>query len=643
MILRLFLAQALACFCACLAFAGSTEERAEELDHVLAALVAPRPLAAVALSSDGRYLAGLVAGPKLEGYDHAYGPRRLKVWRTADNPLTGAALPIDTGRLRWMAWAGSGRLLVSLARESPKQSPDLQVYDARTQQLRPLIAKGERAPEVLEPVLLSAMIDTPDTVLLQWEERRRRGYPAAYRVNVVSGEVKKVVSAWSPILRWYASPEGVVSLGEGYQDGKQKIFGRTASGGWKAFSERDRLADPALQPLYVESGGRTVVALSSHASDTRALWRMTTADGTFLKRLAGHERFDMSAALISPATHLVQGARYVGERPEAIYLDQAADAAAKAVTASLGVKAALLEGASRDGGVSLYRTEGVGGQRGYALYAEGGEPRWVQKPAPLPFARASTEMIWTDLPESAGRMHMLVTRPPEGMQIKGGIVRLHGGPVRRVHDRFRPLSQWLAQNGFVVVEPNFRGSAGYGDAWRRAGYGEWGQAMQRDVATAAKWLQARLPDGANMCAIGGSYGGYAALMSVIQDYDLFRCAASWNGVTSLPLYLRELNRTRFSRMVIPRVKGALSTRQLKALSPTFAASRVRRPVHIAFGTEDDTIMPAHSKSMIVELARYRKRYEDLAIEGADHALTRAHDKALYYSDLLSFLEKWIAR
>ena len=111
----------------------------------------------------------------------------------------------------------------------------------------------------------------------------------------------------------------------------------------------------------------------------------------------------------------------------------------------------------------------------------------------------------------------------------------HGGPIGiadRVH--FDWWAQAFASRGYAVLQPNYRGSGGYGGDFRRTGYGEWGKKMQTDLSDGVAFLAAQgTIDPRRVCIVGGSYGGYAALAGVTLQHGVYRCAVSYGGVSDL--------------------------------------------------------------------------------------------------------------
>ncbi len=128
-----------------------------------------------------------------------------------------------------------------------------------------------------------------------------------------------------------------------------------------------------------------------------------------------------------------------------------------------------------------------------------------------------------------------VTEPPGSADhLRPLVVMPHGGPEVRDKYTFDTLAQYLAPRGYVVLQPNFRGSGGFGRKFAEAGYGQWGARMHEDVMDSAKALVAEgKVDPKRVCIVGGSYGGYEAMYAAATEPDTFKCAVSFDGVSDL--------------------------------------------------------------------------------------------------------------
>ena len=182
---------------------------------------------------------------------------------------------------------------------------------------------------------------------------------------------------------------------------------------------------------------------------------------------------------------------------------------------------------------------------------------------------------------------------------------VHGGPwVRGVSWQWERWSQFLASRGYLVIQPEFRGSAGYGEDHFRAGFKQWGQAMQDDVTDALRWAQQQGLASDKACIMGASYGGYSTLMGLAKDPDLYRCGVAWLGVTDLELFTQgawwlEDDSKLARRLTVPEMVGdpKKDAVMLAANSPVKLASRIKAPLLLAYGEADYRVPIAHGHRM----------------------------------------------
>ncbi len=187
------------------------------------------------------------------------------------------------------------------------------------------------------------------------------------------------------------------------------------------------------------------------------------------------------------------------------------------------------------------------------------------------------------------------------------VVLVHGGPwVRGGFWRWQPMEQFLASRGYLVISPEFRGSMGYGDAHFRAGWKQYGQAMQDDVADSLLWArQQSLADPARACIAGASYGGYSTLMGLVRHPQLYRCGVAWAAVTDPFLFLegswwvRDDVSSEGRRYSLPELVGDVQrdAEMLRAVSPLEQAARIRAPVLLAFGERDLRVPIQHGERL----------------------------------------------
>ncbi|WP_394781777.1 alpha/beta fold hydrolase [Undibacterium sp.] len=180
------------------------------------------------------------------------------------------------------------------------------------------------------------------------------------------------------------------------------------------------------------------------------------------------------------------------------------------------------------------------------------------------------------------------------------VVLVHGGPyLRGGHWNWEAEAQFLASRGYAVLEPEFRGSTGFGSKLFEAGWKQWGLAMQDDIADGTKWaIEKGYANPGRICIAGASYGGYATLMGLIRNPELFRCGIDWVGVTDINLLYdivwsdmdAQWEKYGMPLLIGDQIKDA---QQLKATSPMLNAARITQPLLLAYGGSDRRVPIDH--------------------------------------------------
>ncbi|MFI4934162.1 MAG: prolyl oligopeptidase family serine peptidase [Caulobacterales bacterium] len=153
----------------------------------------------------------------------------------------------------------------------------------------------------------------------------------------------------------------------------------------------------------------------------------------------------------------------------------------------------------------------------------------------LPPERLGTMERFTYAARDGTSIPAYLTRPPGAPKGPLPLVVIpHGGPEARDNFDFDTWSQFIATRGYLVLQPNYRGSGGYGVAYAEAGYGQWGGRMQDDINDGIrKLVETGQADPARICIFGASYGGYAALIGGALNPELYKCVVSWAGISDL--------------------------------------------------------------------------------------------------------------
>jgi dipeptidyl aminopeptidase/acylaminoacyl peptidase len=255
---------------------------------------------------------------------------------------------------------------------------------------------------------------------------------------------------------------------------------------------------------------------------------------------------------------------------------------------------------------------------------------------------------WIDYKAADGRviqayLTLPLNREPKNLPL---IVLPHGGPFDRDDPGFDWLSQALASRGYVVLQPQFRGSDGFGYDLLSAGFGEFGRKMQTDLSDGVRALAAQgLIDPKRVCIVGASYGGYAALAGATLDTGVYRCAVSIAGVSDLQALLsywhwpRDSLDDRSERFWVQFLGVSdIDDPKLDAISPIKHVDKVTIPILLIHG-RDDTVVPfSQSDDMADALTDAKKQVEFVKLDGEDHWLSRSATRLQMIEATVKFLE-----
>lgn len=221
------------------------------------------------------------------------------------------------------------------------------------------------------------------------------------------------------------------------------------------------------------------------------------------------------------------------------------------------------------------------------------------------------------------------------------IVNVHGGPHGiRDYWGYDGEVQLLAHAGYSVLQINFRGSGGYGNDLLKAGYLQWGDAIQRDIIAGTEWAIANgMAKSGNVCILGGSFGGYSALQSATLAPDLFNCAIGVAGVYDLNIMKSkgDIPLRSFGISYLEQVLGSDQT-QLDAYSPVKQVGKLKANVLIAHGKRDKRAPLEHALRLKAAMDQAGKPYQWLEFNDETHGFYSPQNREVYYKKLLEFLQ-----
>jgi dipeptidyl aminopeptidase/acylaminoacyl peptidase len=475
------------------------------------------------------------------------------------------------------------------------------------------------------------------------------------RLNTSNGEIRSQSygmpeGAWSWLLDQQREPR-VVSA---FRGGRTTIHWRDPkSDKWTAVADFDDYADTGFSPILIESDGQVIVG-SRHDSDTTALYKFDPAT----KRMSPESMltvggFDLSrGAETDSRTKRLLGWHFTADRPTSYWFDERINAIQRSIDKALPVGRSNRLHCGRCESSRFFVVESRSDRQPGEYFLFDREKASM--------ARIGAAMPWIGEAVQGTRSgHRVTTRDglsmpvyvthPVGSQPTTPlptIVLVHGGPHLRGGTLIWDAeAQFLASRGYRVLQPDFRGSTGYGSQLFKAGWKQWGLAMQDDLVDAVHWATKQgLTDASKVCITGGSYGGYATLMAPIASPGVFKCAASFAGVTDIDLmyaitwsdFSEEYKRFGMPVLVGDRVNDAA---QLARTSPLKRVAEIKVPVLLAHGGLDVRVPIKHATEFFDAARSVGVDIERIYYSEEGHGFSDPKNRTDYYTRLEKFFAK----
>ena len=499
-----------------------------------------------------------------------------------------------------------------------------------------------------------------DIISAYWTATMKSGYGNRWldslpvRFDTRSGHADELFPGRVPhgIQQWIVDGQGHVRAGMSSENGETAMFSFDDQGNW---AERVRfktwgLSTTRFSPIRIAIDGKLYVRHSATgAGSGEALFTADVLTGKLADAPVISARgFDIDPVLIEDRRqHKVIGVRYQTDAEGVVWLDDEMKAVQakldaqlpgrinRLVPASCGCSTKVLVTSFSDRQPAQYfvfdRSAGT-------LQSIGTSRRKIDA------RQAATTDFYRIKSRDGLEIPVYVTKP-HGKGPWPAVVLVHGGPfVRGWSWEWDGESQFLAARGYLVVKPEFRGSDGYGDALRVAGYREWGLKMQDDIADATRWAAKQgLADPERTCIAGASYGGYATLMGLVRYRDLYRCGVAWSAVTDLTLlhdiYWSDMD-DEYRDHGMPQLVGDVDkdAAQFAATSPLQQAAHIDRPLLLAHGGVDARVPIDQATKLLRALQSHNAPVDWIEYKDEAHGWFKPDTRASFYDRMADFLD-----
>lgn len=627
----------------------------------------PPALSSAVMSPSGRYVAGTMTGG-------AKGRQRLVIVNLQNLSKSNALVGFDDADIKSVAWVNDDRLVFTitdaqspygdqlgeglLAVDRDGKSPERSLIKRRrilVTEMSPMVDRELSAYHRFRSVVRDGSNDVI-VEKAEFDARNELMNVTLLRLDSVSGRASVLTQGAPAYARfWALDLQGVPRAAVSVRDGKSRLHWKTtADAPWTTVREYDTFPNDGRgipNPIAVGANDTLYfTALSGTDADTNSLMRLDMS-GSDLERqvLLSLKGYDFQGRLVFGPKGDLLGVHYLSDARGTHWFDPALKSIQEKVDGLLPSTNNVIDcGQCQIPGTVLVTASSDRQPPIFYLYdAKSGALAVLAQSRPWlkPRTMATRDMLRFAARDGLS-IPVHVTRPVGQDEPAPTVVMVHGGPWERGGEwRWYAESQFLASRGYAVVEPEFRGSTGFGIKLFRAGWKQWGLAMQDDIADATQWaIKQGYADAKRVCIAGASYGGYATLMGLIRYPGLYRCGINWVGVTDIEL-MYSISWSDMSDMWkqygMPALVGdrEKDAKQFAATSPVKLAHKLTQPLLMAYGGQDRRVPIEHGTRLRDALSPHNANLEWVVYSDEGHGWMLQANKVDFWTRVERFLDR----
>jgi len=466
-----------------------------------------------------------------------------------------------------------------------------------------------------------------------------------YRLNVNTGEMIMLAENPGNIVGWMTDHDGKLRLAitsDGvnntilYRDTEEEIFRPVLTTSFKE----------TVSPALFTFDNKMLYALSNLGRDKTALVEFDVANGKEVKVLFETEEADLENVTFSRKDKKLLSVIWTTDRDKEHFFDSEAQTMKAELESKLPGYELGIGSRNKAEDKFMIRTYSDRSRGAYYFYDKNSNE--LTKLADLtPWLNEDdlAEMKPISYTSRDGlTIHGYLTLPkgvdPKNLPV---VVNPHGGPWARDYWGFNPEVQFLANNGYAVLQMNFRGSTGYGKAFWEASFKQWGRTMQDDITDGVNWLiEQGIADPERIAIYGGSYGGYATLAGLTRTPELYAAGVDYVGVSNMftfmktiPPYWKPMLEMLYEMVGHPQGDSLL----LAEVSPAFHVDKIQAPLFVAQGANDPRVNKDESDQIVNALKAQGVDVEYMVKDNEGHGFHNEENRFDFYRAMINFLDK----
>jgi len=502
--------------------------------------------------------------------------------------------------------------------------------------------KGVRAQ------IIDDLPDQDEFVIIGLNKRNKQVFDP-YRLNLSTGELKMIAENPGNIQGWMFDHDGKLRLATAIVDGvNQSILYRESE------DEEFRTIittnfKEGFSPQFFTFDNKNIIGSSNLGRDKSAIVEFNPLTAKEVKVLYANDDYDVNGVGYSYKRKVITAAYYNSWKSERHYFDSISKSIFEKIQDQLPGYEIGLTGINKEENILIVRTYSDKSLGAYYIYST--EENSLEKIVEV--------SPWIDENEMSNQLPIQYSSRdglningyltlPKGYTIENAknlpvVINPHGGPWARDGWGFNPEIQFLANRGYAVLQMNFRGSTGYGRKFWEASFKKWGREMQDDITDGTKWLiEKGIADSNKIAIYGGSYGGYATLMGLVKEPELYAAGVDYVGVSNMFTFMKtippywEPMLEMMYEMVGDLEKDSV---MLREVSPVFHVDKIKAPLFIAQGRNDPRVNVDESDQMVEAMKNRGINVEYLVKDDEGHGFRNEENRFEFYRAMESFLNK----
>ena len=494
--------------------------------------------------------------------------------------------------------------------------------------------------------IIDDLPDQKDFVVIGLNKRNKQVFDP-YRLNLKTGETSMLAENPGNIQGWMFDHDGKLRIATAIVDGvNQSILYRE--------NEEDEFKTiittnfkEGFNPQFFTFDNKNIIGSSNLGRDKSVIVEFDPITAKEVRVLYANDDYDVNGVGYSRKRKVITAAYFESWKSERHYFDSTSKAIFEKIQKQLSGYEIGITAINKDENIIILRTYSDKSLGSYYIYnSDDDKMEKIVDVSPWINENEMSNQLPIDYQSRDGLKINGYLTLPKGYNMENAknlpvVINPHGGPWARDSWGFNPEIQFLANRGYAVLQMNFRGSTGYGRKFFEASFKKWGREMQDDITDGTQWLIDKgIADSSRIAIYGGSYGGYATLMGLVKEPQMYAAGVDYVGVSNMftfmktiPPYWEPMLEMMYEMVGDVEKDSAM----LREVSPVFHVDKIKAPLFIAQGKNDPRVNIDESDQMVKAMRDKGIKVEYLVKNNEGHGFRNEENRFDFYRAMEKFL------